>query len=116
MKYQKNLKTSLNYSLLSSLTPKLKILSMLPKQQLNFSRSALILVKTRICLKYCVSAWKNAMLKREAFIIMKLPIKIKFLVVSRSYPKHGIGFVESSLQAGFKVYVNKQPIISLPFK
>ena len=76
---------------------------MLPKQQLNFSCSALILVKTRICLKYCVSACKDAMWKREAFIIIKSPIKIKFLIVSMSYPKHGIGCVESSLQAGFKV-------------
>ena len=55
-KYQENLKTSLNYGLVSSLTTKTKHLSILgktvDKQKLNFSRTVLFRVKTRVCVKY----------------------------------------------------------------
>ena len=55
-KYQENLKTSLNYTLVLSFTPKMKILLILLKtdeiQNLNFSRSTLFHMKTRVRLKY----------------------------------------------------------------
>ena len=57
-KYQENLKTSLNYSLVPSATPKMKILSILPKtaekKKLTLSRGALLHTKTKACLKYPV--------------------------------------------------------------
>ena len=61
----KNLKTSLNDSLVSSLPTKMKILLILgktlEKQELNFSRSALFYIKTRVHLKYFVDdcLWKK---------------------------------------------------------
>ena len=64
-KYHENLKTSQNDSLVSSLPAKMKILSILEKtsgkQKLNFARSALIHMKTRVSRKHFVNdcLWKQ---------------------------------------------------------
>ena len=55
-KYQEDLKTSQNYSLMLSLSPKMKTLptlaKIIEKQKLNFSHRALFHTKTTVSLKY----------------------------------------------------------------
>ena len=84
-KDQKNLKTSQNYSLLSSLTPKIyfKYYQKTPeKQKLNFYRTVLFHIKTRICLKYfvhdCNTAYQGIskeVFSNEAKTVLVLPLE-----------------------------------------
>ena len=69
-KYQENLKTSQNYSLVISLPPKMDKQKNPKKQKLNFSFKTLFHINTRLCLKYLAydflcklffaSAWPQA--------------------------------------------------------